>query len=162
MGRHRQRDCRRSGGVDGKSLEITQTDANSMYQFPAITLEPNVSYTLEYDFMGSGAATGNALYLGWSARFYDSDGPAQGSDLNLRSWNTWGNEYYAKDAWHHFKVEFTHNGTKWNFTLYLDNVSVAAGPCDANVTGSVQLMLKVGATAGGGKGYFDNIVFYQG
>ncbi|SDW04768.1 hypothetical protein [Paenibacillus sp. CF384] len=148
------------GGVGGKALEITQTDGNSMYQFPAMTLASNVNYTLEYDFMGSGVTTGNALYLGWSARFYDSDGPAQGSDLNLRPWNTWGNKYYTKDAWHHFKVEFTHNGTNWNFTLYLDNVAVASGLCDANVTGSVQLMLKLGATAAGGKGYFDNIVFY--
>lgn len=149
------------GGAGGKALEITQTDGNSMYQFPAITLEPNVDYTLEYDFMGSGTATGNALYLGWSARFYDSDGPAQGSDLNLRSWNTWSNKYYSKDAWHHFKVDFAHNGTQWNFTLYLDNVAVASGPCDANVTGSVQLMLKLGATAAGGKGYFDNVVLRQ-
>ncbi|WP_337098942.1 InlB B-repeat-containing protein [Paenibacillus sp. YIM B09110] len=149
------------GGVAGKSLEITYTDGNSMYQFPAITLNPNVNYTLEYDFMGSGVTTGNALYLGWSSRFYDSDGPAQGNDLNLRPWNTWSNKYYAKDAWHHFKVDFTHDGTQWNFTLYLDNVAVASGPSGANVTGSVQLMLKLGATAAGGKGYYDNIVLYQ-
>ncbi|GLX65778.1 hypothetical protein MU1_01220 [Paenibacillus glycanilyticus] len=149
------------GEVGGKALEITQTDGNSMYQFPAVTLEPNANYRLEYDFMGSGTSTGNALYLGWSARFYDSDGPAQGNDLNLRPWNTWGNANYTKDEWHHFKVDFTHNGTKWNFTLYLDDVLVATGPCDANVTGSVQLMLKLGATAAGGKGYFDNIVLSQ-
>jgi hypothetical protein len=104
----------------------------------------------------------NALYLGWGGRFYDSDGPVQGSNMNLRPWNTWANKYYSKDQWHHFKVVFTHNGTAWNFTLYLDNVSVANGPCGANVTGSVQLMLRLGATADGGKGYFDNIVFYQG
>ncbi|MFD0669852.1 OmpL47-type beta-barrel domain-containing protein [Cohnella sp. GCM10027633] len=149
------------GGVGGKALEITQTDNNSMYQFPSITLEPNVNYTLEYDFRGSGTATGNALYLGWSSRFYDSDGPAQGNELNLRPWNTWSNKYYSKDAWHHFKVTFTHDGTQWNFTLYLDNVAVAAGPSGANVTGSVQLMLKLGATAAGGKGTFDNIVLYK-
>ncbi|MFD0669854.1 fibronectin type III domain-containing protein [Cohnella sp. GCM10027633] len=149
------------GGVGGKSLEITYTDANSMYQFPAVTFNPNVDYTLEYDFRGSGTATGNALYLGWGARFYDSDGPAQGSNMNARPWNTWVNSYYSKDAWHHFKVDFTHNGSQWLFALYLDNVVVASGPCAANVTGSVQLMLRLAATAVGGKGYFDNVVLSQ-
>ncbi len=149
------------GGVGGKALEITFTDANSLYQFPAIALNSNVNYTMEYDFRGSGATTGNALYLGWSQRFYDSDGPAQGSNMNVRPWNTWANSYYSKDAWHHVKVEFTHNGTQWIFTLYMNNVAVASGSCGADVTGSVQMMLKLAATATGGVGYFDNIVLYQ-
>ncbi|MDR6554862.1 InlB B-repeat-containing protein [Paenibacillus qinlingensis] len=155
----------RPGGTAGdKVVEITQGTGKNLYQLPELSYQSGVDYTFEYDFRGDNSIGGNSFYFNDSQMVFDDNGSATAGSMNLYAYNNWTKRTYTKYEWHHFKLQFKHDGVKWYFNIFIDNVLRADGAVySVTALGNQSVMLKNGnKSVPGGKAYYDNFFLYRG